>query len=171
MIIVLVITKEKLLDTAFNQEDWKLVIWLISAGYFFSPDGKFFSAQIWKRTECHFWADVILRQPNFQASRAFCAQKLRFLRVVLFQKLFKVFCFLGHSVGRYGFEWNKFDEKAQCVAVCRITNVAPMLEPSDFNTMCCCGRATQPPRTRFCGIQLGMIKTGNYTLVYYCLFI
>jgi hypothetical protein len=51
----------------------------------------------------------MLRQPRFWAStpsRASPAQKSRGLGVVLFQKLFKgyIFCFLVHSVGRYGFE-------------------------------------------------------------------
>ena len=48
----------------------------------------------------------MLRQSRFRASRASPAQKSRGLRVVLFQKLFKgyIFCFLGHSVGRYVFE-------------------------------------------------------------------
>ena len=56
--------------------------------------------------ECHFWGNMMLRQPCFRASRASPAQKSRGLRVVLFQKLFKayIFCFLGHSVGRYIFE-------------------------------------------------------------------
>ena len=57
-------------------------------------------------TEIHFWANVMLRQPRVRASRASPAQKWPVLRVVLFQKLFKgyIFCFLGHSVGRYIFE-------------------------------------------------------------------
>jgi hypothetical protein len=55
--------------------------------------------------EYHFWADVMLRQPPFWASRAYPAQKSRGLRVALFQKLFKGYIFfLGHSVGRYVFE-------------------------------------------------------------------
>ena len=57
-------------------------------------------------TEFHFWADVMLRQPRIRVSRTSPAQKLRGLRVVVFQKLFKcyIFCFLGYSVGRYVFE-------------------------------------------------------------------
>ena len=59
-------------------------------------------AQIWKMTECPFWADVMLRQPcirPIRASRASPASKWPGLRVVLFQKL----CFLGESL-RYIFE-------------------------------------------------------------------
>ena len=57
-------------------------------------------------TEFHFWADVMLRQPRVWAFRASPPQKLRGLRVVLDQKLFKtyIFCFLEHSFGRYIFE-------------------------------------------------------------------
>ena len=36
---------------------------------------KLFSAEIWKMLECHFWADVMLRQSRFRASRASPAQK------------------------------------------------------------------------------------------------
>ena len=35
MITVLVVTKEKSLGTDFNQENWMLVIWLVSVKYFF----------------------------------------------------------------------------------------------------------------------------------------
>ena len=61
--------------------------------------------------EYHFSADVMLRQPRFRASRASPAQKSRGLRVELSQKLFKgyIFCFLGHSVGRYVFELFAFE--------------------------------------------------------------
>ena len=61
---------------------------------------------------------VMLRQSCFWASRASPAQKSRGLRVVLFLKLFKgyIFCFLGHSVGRYVFELFAH-EKAQCEIV------------------------------------------------------
>ena len=51
------------------------------------------------------------------------AQKVRDLRVVLFQKRFKgyIFCLLVHSNGQLIFElfareWNNFEEKAQCEA-------------------------------------------------------
>ena len=65
----------------------------------------------------------MLRQPRFQASSASPAQKSRGLRVVLFQKLFKgyIFCFLGHSVGRYVFELFAREtnlEKKRSVTVC-----------------------------------------------------
>ena len=43
---------------------------------------KLFSAEIWNKTECHFWANVMLRQPRFRASRASIAQKMRGLRAV-----------------------------------------------------------------------------------------
>ena len=43
---------------------------------------KLFSAEIWKMSECHFWANVMLRQSRLQASRASPAQKWQGLRVV-----------------------------------------------------------------------------------------
>ena len=43
---------------------------------------KVFSAEIWKMSECHFWADVMLRQSRLWASRASPAQKSQDLRVV-----------------------------------------------------------------------------------------
>ena len=43
---------------------------------------KLFSAEIWKMLECHFWANVMLRQSRLWASRASPAQKLQDLRVV-----------------------------------------------------------------------------------------
>ena len=57
-------------------------------------------------TDCHFLANVMLRQTRVQASRASPAQKLRGLMVLLIQKLFKgyIFCLLGHSIGQYVFE-------------------------------------------------------------------
>ena len=73
---------------------------------FFCQAGKSFFCRNLKKTEFHFWANVMLRQPQVWASRAFPAQKNRYLRVVLFQKLFKgyIFCFLGHTIGWYIFE-------------------------------------------------------------------
>ena len=78
------------------QKCWKL----------FCQAVKLFSAEIWKMTACHVWADVMFRQPCIQASRASPAQKSRGLRVILFQKLFQgnIFCFLGDSFGRCIFE-------------------------------------------------------------------
>ena len=56
-------------------------------------------------TDCHFWTNIMLRQPRVRASRASPAQKLQGLRVVLCQKLFKGYFFvLIHSVDRYVFE-------------------------------------------------------------------
>ena len=57
-------------------------------------------------TECHFWADVMVRQPLVWASMASPAQKSRGLRVVSFQKLFKgyILCLLNNSDGQYVFE-------------------------------------------------------------------
>ena len=48
----------------------------------FHQAGKLFSAEIWKMAECHFWADVMLRQSHVRASRASPAQKSQGLRVV-----------------------------------------------------------------------------------------
>ena len=57
-------------------------------------------------TECHFWADVMLRQRPVRASKASFSQKWLGFRVVVFQKLFKGynFWFRGDSFGRYIFE-------------------------------------------------------------------
>ena len=62
---------------------------------------KLFSAEIQKMTDCHFLANVMLRQPHVWASRASPGQKW----LVLFQNFFKgnFFCFLDHSVGQYFF--------------------------------------------------------------------
>ena len=77
--------------------------------------------------ECHFWENIMLRQPYFRASRASIAQKSRGLRVVLFQKLFKgyIFCFLGHSVRRYVFELFvcKTNLKKKCSVWCTMHQV------------------------------------------------
>ena len=57
-------------------------------------------------SECHFWADVILRQSRLRASRDSPAQKLQGLRVV-YRKNFSTatfFCFLGNSFGQQIFE-------------------------------------------------------------------
>ena len=71
---------------------------------FFVAPGSFFSAEIWKITEFHFWAIVLLRQPLVQASRASPAQKLWGLRVV-YSKNFSRATFLvfwgTHLVDRY----------------------------------------------------------------------
>ena len=48
----------------------------------FCQAGKLFSAEIWKMSECHFWADVMLRQSRLRASRASPAPKSQGLRVV-----------------------------------------------------------------------------------------
>jgi hypothetical protein len=46
---------------------------------------KLFFAEIWKMLECHFWANVMLRQSRLQASRASPAQKSQGFRVVCFK--------------------------------------------------------------------------------------
>ena len=57
----------------------------------------------------------MLRQPRVRSSRDASAEKSMGLRVVLFQKRFKgyIFCFLGHSVGRYIFELFARETKLQ----------------------------------------------------------
>ena len=62
----------------------------------FRQAGKLFCAEIRKMAEFHFWANVMLRQPQVRASRTSPAQRLRGLMVILVQKLFKayLFCFL-----------------------------------------------------------------------------
>ena len=60
-----------------------LYVHSIGAGNPFYQAWKLFSAEIWKISECHFWADVMLRQSRLRASRASPAQKLQDLRVVL----------------------------------------------------------------------------------------
>ena len=44
---------------------------------------KLFSAEIWKMSECHFRANVMLRQSHLRASMASPAQKSMGLRVIL----------------------------------------------------------------------------------------
>ena len=86
---------------------WKnLYIHSIRKGNFFCQAGKLFSPEIWKVKKCHVWADVIVRQPRFRASRASPVQQSRGLRLALFQNFFKgyIVCFMDHSVGRYVFE-------------------------------------------------------------------
>ena len=68
----------------------------------FCHAGKLFSEKFEKLQNFIFGpCNVMLRQPRVRASRISPAQKWLGLRMVLFQKLFKVyiFCFLGHSVG------------------------------------------------------------------------
>ena len=64
------------------------------AGDFFCQARKFFLAEISKMIKCHFWGNVMLRQPHDRASRAYLTQKLQALKVVLIQKLFKAYIFL-----------------------------------------------------------------------------
>ena len=59
-----------------------LYIHSISAGNPFYQAWKLFSADIWKMLECHFWANVMLRQSRLRTSRASPAQKSQGLRVV-----------------------------------------------------------------------------------------
>ena len=59
-----------------------LYIHSIGAGNPFYQAWKLFSAEIWKMLECHFWANVMLRQSRLQASRASPAQKSQGLKVV-----------------------------------------------------------------------------------------
>ena len=56
--------------------------------------------------ECHFWADVMLRQFHVRTSRASPAQKSQGLRVVCSKNFSRAtfFCFLGHLVGGQLFE-------------------------------------------------------------------
>ena len=66
---------------------------------------KIFSAQIRKMTECHFRANVKLRQPRIRATMVSPTQNRPRLRVILFRKLFKGYiCFLGDSFVSYVFE-------------------------------------------------------------------
>ena len=51
----------------------------------FVKPGNFY-AEIRKMAECHFWADVMLRQSPLRASRASPAQKLQGLSVVCSKK-------------------------------------------------------------------------------------
>ena len=89
-----------------------LYIHSISAGNFFCKAWKLFSAEIWKISECHFWANVMLIQPRCPVSRASSAQKLWGLRMVLSQKLFKCY---------------KFDKKVQCEAVLSVVSLISKL--------------------------------------------
>ena len=66
-------------------------LWFLSRRGPRSPDmcrslfiklGNFFSAEIWKVAECHFWANVMLRHSHSWASRASPTQNPQDLRVV-----------------------------------------------------------------------------------------
>ena len=97
---------------------------------------KLFSAEIWKITACHFWADVMSRQPRIQASRASPAQKSRGLRVIsssTFEGLHFLFsCPLSWSMYIWAIcPWNKFHEKAQC---------EPVMSPIIILDLCYCLR-------------------------------
>jgi hypothetical protein len=56
--------------------------------------------------ECHFWANVMLRQSRVHASRVSPAQRFAGFEGGLFQNRFKgyIFSFLGHLVGGKVFE-------------------------------------------------------------------
>ena len=56
--------------------------------------------------DCHFWANILLRQSLFWASRASPAQKSKGLRMVCFKNFSRAtfFCFHVHSDGRCIFE-------------------------------------------------------------------
>ena len=79
---------------------------------------KLFFAEVWKMPECHFWADVMLRQPHVRASRASPAQKWPGLRVVYSKTFMLHFLFSGPlrlSIYIWAIcQWNKFDGKTQC---------------------------------------------------------
>jgi hypothetical protein len=70
----------------------------------FSQAGKKNSAEISKMTECHFWTNVMLRQPcvwAFSASRASPTQKLQWFIPKAFHGL-HFFVFWGtHLMNRY----------------------------------------------------------------------
>ena len=68
---------------------------------FFCHAEKLFSEKIWRMTEFHFWANVMLRQPRVPAFKAFPAQNVWGLRM-FFSKNFSratFFCFQGQLVG------------------------------------------------------------------------
>jgi hypothetical protein len=71
-----------------------LYIHSISTGNPFYQAWKLFSAEIWKMSERHFLADVMLRQSRLQASRASPAQKWQDLRVVLSRNFSRVTFFV-----------------------------------------------------------------------------
>ena len=48
---------------------------------FFCQGGKLVSAKIWKIKSCHFWGDVMSRQPRILACSAFTAKELCGLKV------------------------------------------------------------------------------------------
>ena len=80
---------------------------LISAGNPFYQAWKLFSAEILKILECHFGADVMLRQSRLRASRASPAQKSKSLRVVYSKKFSRatfLVSWVTYLLGRYVFE-------------------------------------------------------------------
>jgi hypothetical protein len=102
----------------------------------FCQAGKLFSAEIWKMAECHFWANVMLRQSRLRASRASPAQKSQVPKTV--QGLHFLFSGpLRWSIYIWAIcPWNKFDEKAQCVPVFPVisASIAPSKETLLFTT-------------------------------------
>ena len=85
----------------------------------FCKAGKLFSVESWKMTECHFWANIMLRKPNVRAARVSPAQKLEGLRVVWSKNFSRAtFLFSGEFIWSIDIwvicPWNKFEEKAQC---------------------------------------------------------
>ena len=71
-------------------------------------------------TECHFWANVMLRQPRVWTSKSCLAQTSQGLRVVYSKNFSRTtfFLFSGSLGLRINIwticPWNKFEEEAQC---------------------------------------------------------
>ena len=88
---------------------------------------KLFSAEIGKMTECHFWANVMLRQPCVRASGPLLLKSSRVLGCFIHQ-LFKcyIFYFHVHSDGRCIFELSAHDETNLITkrSVCKYRKVA-----------------------------------------------
>ena len=66
----------------------------ISTGNLFFQAWKFFSAKIWKTSECHLWANVTLRESYVWASRASPAQKMQGLRLDSFKNFSRATIFV-----------------------------------------------------------------------------
>ena len=95
-----------------------LYIHSIGAGNPFYQAWTLFSSEIWKMLECHFWANVMLRQSCLWASRATPAQKSQSLRVVCSKNFSRATFFVFWVTWWIAIwvicPWNKFEEKAQC---------------------------------------------------------
>ena len=90
--------------------------------------------------ECHFWANVMLRQSHVQVSRASPAQKSQGLRVVCSKNFSRAtfFCFLGHLGGGQLFELfsRETNLKKKSSVDCNVLQTPDRTPSRMFNYLC-----------------------------------